>query len=75
MQIHKSITIERVEEAVARRNTSLDNPGFCITCGHEQEGCEPDARDIECEACGEETVWGAEEVWFEVPAAPTKKTA
>jgi hypothetical protein len=62
MRIHASITIERVIGACERELTSLDNPGFCIACGCEAEGCEPDARGYECEACGEAAVYGAEEL-------------
>lgn len=59
---HPSITLERVTEAVERYNSSLDNPGFCLECGAEQDGCEPDATDIVCEACDAPRVHGAEEV-------------
>jgi len=39
--------------------------GFCITCGEwTSGGCEPDARQYHCEACGCKTVYGAEEVVF-----------
>lgn len=62
MKRHKSLTVDRIMEAVERRQTTLDNPGFCITCGNEQGGCEPDMIDGECEACGEHTVYGAEEL-------------
>jgi predicted RNA-binding Zn-ribbon protein involved in translation (DUF1610 family) len=41
---------------------SLDNPGFCTACGEEVEGVEPDARNYECEVCGERKVYGAEEL-------------
>lgn len=57
--MHESITIERVEEAERRRQTSLDNPGFCKACGAEADGCEPDAEGYECEACGEHEVFGS----------------
>lgn len=60
--MHPSITVERVMEAVERQNSSLDNPGFCIFCGEEQEGCEPDARSYRCESCGKRGVYGAEEL-------------
>jgi predicted RNA-binding Zn-ribbon protein involved in translation (DUF1610 family) len=60
--IHPSITTERVIEAVQRHNISLDNPGFCLACGEEAEGVEPDARRYECEMCGEAQVYGAEEL-------------
>lgn len=36
--------------------------GFCIECGEEQGGCEPDARKYRCESCGAFAVYGAEEL-------------
>lgn len=39
-----------------------DNIGFCLACGEEAYGVEPDARRYECECCGERKVYGAEEV-------------
>ena len=61
---HKSVTFERVEDAIARRDSGLDNPGFCLSCGIEVDGVEPDAQDYLCEACGAKRVYGAEEVIF-----------
>jgi hypothetical protein len=66
MKMHKSITADRIMEAVERRSSSLDNPGFCTACGEDAEGCEPDAREYECEHCGEDAVYGAEELLMEV---------
>ena len=66
MKIHPSITEDHILEACERRMTSLDDPGFCIACGNEQGGCEPDARRCECEACGEHAVCGAEELLIEM---------
>ncbi len=66
MKLHHSLTPERIIEAVERYQTSLDNPGFCISCGFEQDGCEPDAREYECASCGEHTVYGAEELLMEL---------
>ena len=60
--IHPSLTADRVGEAVERELTSLDNPGFCLTCGAEAEGCEPDAQQYQCESCGEAAVYGAAEI-------------
>jgi predicted RNA-binding Zn-ribbon protein involved in translation (DUF1610 family) len=40
----------------------LSNPGFCVACGAEAEGVEPDARKYRCEECGEMAVYGAEEL-------------
>lgn len=67
MKLHPSITSERVAEACEREMTTLDNPGFCIACGEEAEGCEPDARGYECEHCGMRKVYGAEELLFCFP--------
>lgn len=57
-----SVNIERVMEAVQESWTSCYNPGFCLECGYEQEGCEPDAEGYECEECGAFAVMGAENV-------------
>jgi hypothetical protein len=41
-----------------------DNGGFCIACGAQVCGVEPDAREYECESCGAAKVFGAEELLF-----------
>lgn len=58
----KQVSSDTVCEAVERRNNSLDNPGFCLACGLEANDCEPDARNYECDGCGEKQVFGAEEL-------------
>lgn len=35
VKVHHKITLEKVIDAAERRNTTLDNPGFCISCGNE----------------------------------------
>lgn len=62
--VHHTVTLARVTEAVERYHSSLDNPGFCLECGHEQDGCEPDARNYDCEACGTKRVFGADEIFM-----------
>jgi hypothetical protein len=62
INLHPSITADRIIQAVEAQFTSLDNPGFCTACGADQEGCEPDARNYYCEGCGERSVCGAEEL-------------
>jgi len=52
------IDVDRVIEAIAEDSYS----GFCTECGNEQDGCEPDARNYKCEACGSRSVFGAEEL-------------
>lgn len=60
MKIHESITFERVEEAVEAQMFGTENPGFCIECGADHDGCEPDAQNYECYECGARKVFGAE---------------
>ena len=64
MKIHKSITVKRVCQSVEGTMTNLESPGFCLACGEGADGVEPDARDYECESCGESKVYGAEECLF-----------
>ncbi len=53
-----NLNIDVVLSAVQRD----DNIGFCLGCGLEQGGCEPDAREYKCDSCGEFSVYGAEEI-------------
>ena len=62
MKLHSSITDEVLVDACERREFGLDNPGFCITCGDEQGGCEPDATMNICEECRTPTVYAPEEL-------------
>lgn len=64
MKIHPSITFERIEEALS----SDDCMGFCVHCGEEAFNVEPDARRYECECCGKNGVFGAEELLFHIGA-------
>ncbi len=64
MKLHPSITSERIIAAVESEMFGLENPGFCIACGADAEGCEPDARKLTCESCGAHAVYGAQELLF-----------
>ena len=64
--ISEKLTEDVIVEAVERQMFGTDNPGFCIKCGEEQDGCEPDAQQYECEACGTNTVYGASELLFDL---------
>jgi len=55
--MHPSITLDSILAAVAD-----DYIGICVRCGQEQEGVEPDARKYECDSCGANSVYGAEEL-------------
>ena len=63
VKIHKSITEERVINAIEMD----DNSGFCFHCGEDAYGCEPDAEQYECENCGRNAVYGAEMTLFYLP--------
>lgn len=39
-----------------------DDHGFCLACGKDQAGVEPDARKYTCEHCGAPKVYGIEEL-------------
>ena len=52
----RTFTLEQVEVAME------DQGGFCLACGEPASGVEPDARNYECECCGERQVFGAEEI-------------
>lgn len=54
------ITDEVIADAVADHD--MDDLGYCLVCGHEASGVEPDARNYSCESCGAEQVFGAEEL-------------
>jgi len=49
-------TLEQIEEAMENMS------GFCLECGAERDGCEPDARNYPCDECGKRQVFGAEEL-------------
>ena len=51
-----TFSIEQIEEAMDQ------DIGFCIKCGAERETCEPDACEYPCDECGENAVYGAEEL-------------
>jgi len=57
MKVSK-LTIDMIIEAVE----SGEDMGFCIACGAEAYNVEPDARKYECDECGAEKVYGAEEL-------------
>jgi len=50
------VTLSQVMEAIE----ADDCRAFCLACGAEACGVEPDARSYECESCGESRVYGAE---------------
>jgi len=57
-----NIDLQEVMNAVEESWLNCTNPGFCIECGAERGGCEPDAENYECWDCGEMKVFGAEQL-------------
>lgn len=57
-RIHPNVT----EEVVLAACEADEYLGFCIACGSEHEGCEPDMERETCQHCGEAQVYGAEQV-------------
>ena len=51
-------SIDELQSAIE----SDDSLGYCLACGAEASGVEPDARRYECESCGAHKVYGAEEL-------------
>ena len=51
-------SLDEVEAIINGDNSG----GFCLACGAEAYGVEPDARRYSCEACGQPKVYGAEEL-------------
>lgn len=56
--MHPAITLEAVMEAVE----ATEYIGFCVDCGAQHDGIEPDARRYTCEECEAPKVYGAEEL-------------
>ena len=51
--------IQHIDDVIA---ASENCEGFCLACGSDQFGVEPDARRYKCEACSKHKVFGAEEL-------------
>ena len=56
--VHAEVTFEEIQAATVEDAS----PGFCIGCGMRTDGVEPDAAQYNCEDCGGNTVYGAEEL-------------
>lgn len=62
----RPVTIARIRAAVERAARTTDNPGFCVDCGIDVEGIEPDASGDPCASCGARAgVYGAEQLLIE----------
>jgi len=60
LKLHKSLTSDRICDAIEED----DYIGFCIICGEEASGVEPDAEKYTCESCESKSVYGAEQLLY-----------
>lgn len=51
-----------MDRVIAAAENEEEYIGFCIACGAEAYDVEPDARRYECEDCGANKVYGAQEI-------------
>jgi hypothetical protein len=54
------LDLDEVMEAARESMFGMGTSGFCLECGAERDGCEPDAEGYECYECGAMAVVGAE---------------
>lgn len=64
IEVHASVTRDRIYEAFEDPLFGTDKPGICLSCGADATGCEPDASQHECEGCGRHTVYRAEYIMW-----------
>ena len=55
-QFRPEFTSEELTEVMG------ENMGWCLACGEQADGVEPDARKYTCEACDKPKVYGLEEL-------------
>jgi predicted RNA-binding Zn-ribbon protein involved in translation (DUF1610 family) len=58
VKLPEGLTEDMIIDAVSEDS----NTGFCLACGAEDDGVEPDAERYECPECGAEMVFGAEQI-------------
>jgi hypothetical protein len=58
----KNGNIQYKQSIDALLDASENNSGFCLACGDEADGVEPDARKYQCSSCNAFKVYGAEEL-------------
>lgn len=51
-----------IDAVIAAAENEEEYIGFCVACGAEAYDVEPDARRYECESCGANKVYGAQEI-------------
>ena len=62
-----------IDRVIAAAENEEEYIGFCVACGAEAYDVEPDARRYECECCGENRVYGAQEILLALVVGPSRK--
>ena len=57
-KVHRDVTFSRLEKAIL----ASEEMGFCIACGAERDGVEPDAEKYHCDECRTSSVYGADQL-------------
>jgi Zn finger protein HypA/HybF involved in hydrogenase expression len=57
IQFKPQVSMRQMENIMSEGGT-----GWCLHCGTEVDGCEPDARRYTCESCKQPKVYGLEEL-------------
>ncbi len=58
-----TFALEGLEESLLVDGTE----GYCVVCGDQQNGVEPDAREYHCFECELDSVFGVEQIIIEFP--------
>lgn len=61
-EVSRNITVEMVEDALESSVFDTDYISYCILCGAEHQGFEPDTRGAICDHCNDEAVYSVEEL-------------
>lgn len=62
MKLHPKLSMKRVMAAAKKSMNGTSYAGFCVACGANAMGVEPDACKYKCAKCGKAAVYGAEEL-------------
>ena len=61
--IYSKKNLDRIIGVTVTTDEAYDDMnGFCLHCGAEASGVEPDAREYTCEVCNKNAVYGIQEL-------------
>lgn len=61
VEVHPSVTMERLTAMCMRELSSRDLPGVCLACGAEHDPVDQDAMNDQCDVCETRSVYGAQQ--------------